>query len=310
MHARTRILLRWTGGWKRYSNVLHPPWLRANGLKQLFTITPVPTHMLLLKQKLRIVAAPHVRLKANVLPYVPSALFPHPPVRTAGELLWAVRERVGLLEADLLVLAGAPDEHLHAKWEAMVYQQQPHSLECGPLPTPAERRYLLHRNRNMHRKARHGPAKHGAKTTMQHRDHGTAPGAIHQLAPPQGVSSADVEQGPTVETPAPSRDTRNRADLLAEVLVDGGGLQRQREDGVDSILLLVGLRRRLIHSEQVEAGALALVEEQLIAAPRRDNVPAVHARPHAHQRRDDRVGREDPRGRRLRELAHHGVVGR
>ena len=75
-----------------------------------------------------------------------------------------------------------------------------------------------------------------------------------------------------------------KSDLLREALVDASGLQGELLHAVHVVLLLRNsLWRSLSHSQHVQAAAVPLVEEQLVARPGDHNVPGVDGPRGAHE---------------------------
>ena len=103
-------------------------------------------------------------------------------------------------------------------------------------------------------------------------------------------------------------------DLVGKVVVDVGGLLRQRAGLVDAVLASLGrVERRvggvLVDGDHVQRGVIALVQEELVALADNDDVPGVDGAGGAHEHGEDAVGREDGRLVLVGQLLDDGVRG-
>lgn len=103
--------------------------------------------------------------------------------------------------------------------------------------------------------------------------------------------------------------------LEGEVVVDEGRFHGQGAGGVDRLLLARGLGHLhggvdgvLVDGDQVEGGALALVEVDLVALVGDDDVPRVHTARSTHEHGDDVGGGEHGRLVLLGELLDDGIL--
>lgn len=87
-------------------------------------------------------------------------------------------------------------------------------------------------------------------------------------------------------------------DLVGKVVVDVGGLLGEGVGLVDGVLATVGGIKRsvdsvLVDRHHVESGIIALVQEDLVAVSRNDDIPGVHGAGRAHEHGEDAVGGKD-----------------
>ncbi len=102
--------------------------------------------------------------------------------------------------------------------------------------------------------------------------------------------------------------------LVGKVVVDVGGLLRQRAGLVDAVLASLGrVERRvggvLVHGDHVQRGVIALVQEELVALAHDDDVPGRDGAGGAHEHGEDAVGREDGSLVLVGQLLDDGVRG-
>lgn len=84
--------------------------------------------------------------------------------------------------------------------------------------------------------------------------------------------------------------TDRAQNLLGEVVVDEGGLQRQVAGGINRVaLVLRGFGGRFADSQQVKIRVVTLVKEKLVAHALDDYVPRVAGARAAHQRGQDGI---------------------
>lgn len=104
---------------------------------------------------------------------------------------------------------------------------------------------------------------------------------------------------------------REGKDLLGEVHVDEGGLLAESISGVggDLGLLTGGLVGVLVDAEELKAGVVALVEDELVALLLHDEIPGVDGLAGRHEGGQDGVRGVDGAGLLLAELLHDGILG-
>lgn len=103
-------------------------------------------------------------------------------------------------------------------------------------------------------------------------------------------------------------------DLQREDVVDVGSLEHERAGAVDRVLVALGdlercIRGVLVDGDHVQAGLVALVDEDLAVLLCEDQIPRVNGLGGAHEHGEDIVGSEDGGLVLVGELLQDGIAG-